>query len=130
MRIVSSQPPVRVVVVEDDWLIREMLADVLEEAGFTTSLAFSAKEALRLLEQDADFDLVVTDVELPGVLDGIDLARLVAARWPQLGTLMISGCALRTIPAGARFLAKPFTPAELINMLRGMRAPAPIQAAS
>lgn len=129
MRIVSSQPAYRVLVVEDDWLIREMLADVLEEAGFITSLAFSAKEALRLLSQDGNFDLVMTDVELPGALDGFDLARLVAKQWPGVRVLTISGCAKPAVPAGARFLAKPFTPAELLGVLRDMTLPA-IQAAS
>jgi CheY-like chemotaxis protein len=130
MHLVSSQKAVRVLVVEDDWLIREMLGDVLEEAGFNTSLAFSAKEALRLLERDGDFDFVMTDVELPGGLDGIDLARLVAAQWPQIEVLMISGCGLPAVPAGTRFLPKPFTPGELLHVLLDMRSAPSIPAAS
>jgi CheY-like chemotaxis protein len=117
MHSFGKHQPVRVLVVEDDWLIREMLADVLEEAGFVTTLAFSVTEALRRLQQDERFDLVVTDVELPGVLDGVDLARLLAVQRPKIGVLIVSGRCPRPIPAAAQFLAKPFTSVELLHAL-------------
>lgn len=117
MYISGNQQPARVLVVEDDWLIREMLADVFEDAGFATVLSASASEALRQLRQDSNFDLVVTDVEMPGAMDGIDLARLVGAQRPEIGVLVVSGRNSRPIPAHAHFLAKPFTPAELFQAL-------------
>ena len=110
----------RVLLVEDEWLIREMLADVLEEAGFAVSQALSAPEALRLLRQDPTVDLVVTDVEMPGVLDGVGLARLLAVQRPEIGVLVVSGRRPRTLPPGARFLAKPFTPAEFLQTLHAL----------
>jgi CheY-like chemotaxis protein len=119
----------RVLLVEDEWLIREMLADVLEEAGFATRQALSAPEALRLLRRDPTVDLVVTDVEMPGVLDGIDLARRLATQRPDIGVLVVSGRRPRALPLGARFLAKPFMPAELLQAL-GAMIPASVSVAS
>lgn len=123
----------RVLLVEDEWLVREMLADVLDAAGFATSLAASAAEALRLLRREPA-DLVITDIEMPGVLDGVDLARLLVAQRPETGVLVVSGRRPGPLPPGVRFLAKPFIPAELIRVLNDLapRTPerAPVRAAS
>lgn len=118
MHTPGNQQPARVLVVEDDWLIREMLADVLEDAGFVTVLSASAREALQQLRQDGHFDLVVTDVEMPGLMDGIDLARVVAAQRPEIGVLIVSGRNSGPLPADVHFLAKPFTPTDLFHALR------------
>ena len=113
----------RVLIVDDEWLMREMLADVLEETGFATSLASSATEALRLMRREPAIDLVVTDVEMPGVFNGVDLARVLIAQRPELGVLIVSGCRPRALPPGARFLAKPFVPAELLRTLNELALP-------
>ncbi|WP_297297894.1 response regulator [uncultured Methylovirgula sp.] len=118
----------RVLIVEDEWLVREMMADVLEETGFTVSLAASAAEALRVLRRDPPIDLVVSDIEMPGVLDGVDLARLLRSQRPEIGVVMVSGCRPRTLPPGVLFLAKPFVPAELLRVLSDLAAP--VRAAS
>jgi CheY-like chemotaxis protein len=107
----------RVLVVDDEWLVRETLTDVLDEAGFLTRHAMSATEALRQLQRDEAVDVVVTDIEMPGVLDGADLARLLAAQRPEIGVLVVSGRRPRSLPNGARFLAKPFMPEDLLHAL-------------
>ncbi len=116
---------VRVLVVDDEWLVRETLTDVLDEAGFSTRQAMSATEALRQLQRDEAIDVVVTDIQMPGVLDGADLARLLAAQRPEIGVLIVSGRRPRVLPAGARFLAKPFVPEELVDALSNLTATAP-----
>jgi CheY-like chemotaxis protein len=113
----------RVLIVDDEWLVREMLADVLEEAGFVTCLASSATEALRLMRREPAIDLVVTDVEMPGVLNGLDLARVLISQRPELGVLIVSGCRPRALPPGVRFFAKPFMPAELLRTLNELALP-------
>ena len=120
----------RVLIVEDEWLVREMLADVLEEAGFATIQAASAAEALRLLPREALLDYVIMDVEMPGVLDGVDLARLVVVQRPETSVLIVSGCRPRALPLGVGFLGKPFTPAELLRALSNLAAWAPVRVAS
>ncbi len=116
----------RVLVVDDEWLVREALIEVLDEAGFSTRQAMSATEALRHLQRDEVIDLVVTDIEMPGALNGADLARLLTAQRPEIGVLIVSGRRPRSLPEGARFLAKPFVPDELLHALRDFTAPAPV----
>ncbi len=115
----------RVLVVDDEWLVREALTDVLDDAGFSTRQAVSAMEALRQLQRDEAIDVVVTDIEMPGVLNGADLARLLAAQRPEIGVLIVSGRRPRSLPEGARFLAKPFVPAELLNALSDLTVSVP-----
>jgi CheY-like chemotaxis protein len=118
----DSKSRLRVLVVDDEWLVRETLADVLDEAGFFTRQAVSAGEALRQLQRDEAIDVVITDIEMPGVLDGLDLARLLAAQRPDVGVLIVSGRRPRALPEGTRFLAKPFVPEELLHALSDLTA--------
>ncbi|MEJ0051593.1 MAG: response regulator [Methylovirgula sp.] len=112
----------RILVVDDEWLVREALVDVLDEAGFSTRQAMSAAEALRQLQRDEAVDVVVTDIEMPGMLNGVDLARVLAAQRPEIGVLIVSGRRPRALPEGARFLAKPFVPEELLHALNDLAA--------
>jgi CheY-like chemotaxis protein len=111
----------RVLLVEDEALVRMLGVDVLEEAGYAVVEAGNADEALRVLETRADIQALFTDVDMPGSMDGLALARTVHARWPQVKVLIVSG-KVRPVPAelppGGVFMGKPYEPAVLVRQLR------------
>jgi len=113
--------PLTILVVEDEILVRMVAVDVLTGLGFDAVEAGDAREALQALETRADIQVIVTDVDMPGAMDGFGLARVAAARWPRTGILVTSG---RTtpqatdLPARARFLAKPYSTAALLDGIR------------
>ena len=105
--------------VEDDVLQRMFGADVLEEAGFDVLEAATADEALALIECQV-IDALVTDVEMPGSMSGVELACLVRRRFPHIPILITSGGgrpAAQALPPGGRFLAKPYDPEEVSRLL-------------
>jgi two-component system, response regulator PdtaR len=105
-----------VLVVEDDIFVREMIVDVLLEAGFAVHEAGCAKEALLGFAKHP-VDAVITDIDMPGELDGIGLARRIGELKPQVGIIVISGGhrSGQALPSLVRFLAKPFTAARLLQ---------------
>ena len=113
----EGQPPYALVVDDDHSILMHAL-DILEEAGFRTLMALNAEEAIRALEQHADeITLLFTDVEMPGAMNGFELARTVAARWPGIGVLVASGNSQPKdgdLPDGAIFVGKPFS-AEVVH---------------
>jgi two-component system, response regulator PdtaR len=116
--VASSHP--RVLVVEDEPLLRMFNADLLSDAGFEVFEACDADQALRLLETTGDIQVVFTDVEMPGPLDGFALAKRIEARWPDIGVVVTSGRRLppATFSAPARrFVPKPFAPATVVNAI-------------
>lgn len=81
-----------VLVVEDDWVIRVLLHDILETENFGVVAIETADEAWRYLcENPGDVDLIFSDIHMPGLLDGIDLANLAFRRWPHLPVILSSG---------------------------------------
>jgi two-component system, response regulator PdtaR len=118
----DGQQPVVVLLVEDEALVRMMAADVLrEEGGFKVVEVVNAEEALTVLEATADVRALVTDVEMPGSLDGFTLARVVKQAWPHIGIVVTSGRmapGLNDLPSGALFVAKPYRPADLVAAVR------------
>lgn len=119
----------RVLVVEDDALVREVSADILADAGFRTSEATCAAEALALLQNPefaGEIDAIVTDVDMPGELDGIGLAARVREGWPRIGVVITSGVPRGTTAAlrqPALFLAKPFRADRLIAAVESVLGP-------
>ena len=81
----------RVLIVEDDDLVAEFAAGMLDELGFETTITHSAKEALDRLASDARPKLVFTDVVMPGGISGIELAERVRRRFPELPILLTTG---------------------------------------
>ncbi|MBP2506296.1 MULTISPECIES: response regulator [Methylobacterium] len=121
----AASPPVVALVAEDEFLIRMEAADTLAEAGFTVLEVGSADAALRFLEDQDGIDLLFTDVNMPGNLTGFDLAREVAARWPEIIIIVCSGATKPQpgdLPAKARFIDKPYSPALVQQVLRELRA--------
>jgi Response regulator containing CheY-like receiver, AAA-type ATPase, and DNA-binding domains len=118
-----SATPARVLVVDDEPLLRLFNVDMLIDAGFDVLEAADADQALSLLEQTNGIQVVFTDVEMPGVLDGFGLARRIEMRWPEIGVVVTSGrrCPDATFAAPARFFVqKPYRAAEIIEMIDAM----------
>jgi two-component system, response regulator PdtaR len=115
----SSSGPV-VVVVEDEELLRVCAMEILGDAGFTALEAADADEALSILERNPDVRLVFTDINMPGDLDGLDLAREVHKRWPNIRLLVTSGRHLlkdSDIPDDGKFLAKPYKGERMVGLV-------------
>ncbi|MGB3456087.1 MAG: PAS domain S-box protein [Litorimonas sp.] len=129
-RDVSAGLPMsgRILVVEDQEAVRDVAVSLLEEMGFTTRTAESGDAALVVLESDPAFDLVFTDVVMPGSLDGVALAKAAHARWPDLPFVFATGYAeaslLRSggIQSSRNLVNKPYrreTLAETIGDVLG-----------
>jgi CheY-like chemotaxis protein len=113
----------KIMVVEDEPLIRLGLASSIEDAGYEVVEAASADEAIRKLEATDGIRLVLTDVDMPGSMDGIRLAHYVNKRWPPIRLVVISGKVGVTpgqLPEGARFIAKPYQEPALIAVVGSM----------
>src|SRR5215218_4384718 len=112
-----EDPPV-VLLVEDEPLVRMTAADELEEAGFQVLEAANADVALKVLETRSDeVQVLFTDVDMPGSMDGLALAEQVHSRWPHVLLLISSGYAQPhpdEIPDHGRFMPKPYIGATLV----------------
>lgn len=115
-----------VLLVEDEALIRFAMADALEDAGYDVLEAASVLEAIGQLGINEDIDLVVTDVDMPGALNGIDLAGMIGECAPHIGIIVSSArCSddMAGLPPAARCLPKPCTASSMLDsigeMLRG-----------
>ena len=111
----SNRKPV-VLVVEDEPILRELSVYELEDAGYTVLEAGNAHAALWILRSRRGVGLVFTDINMPGKIDGLELARIVHARWPEVKVVVTTGAdgALgREAPEGGLFLAKPYSLSEL-----------------
>lgn len=99
-----------ILIVEDDANLRSVMAQTVEILGYPVTESPSADHALRALESQMRFTLVITDVRMPGRLDGLDLVEAIWFRWPELPVIIMSGNTVLPpgfLPANARFLSKP-----------------------
>lgn len=100
----------KILIVDDEPLILVGLAMQVADWGYNVVEASSADEAVAVLERQPDIRLVVTDVDMPGKMDGLHLARFVRERWPPVGLIVISGKSLvgeGQLPPRSRFFEKP-----------------------
>ena len=110
-----------VLVVEDEPVVRMQAVVIIESAGYTVIEACNADEAITILETREDIRVVVTDIEMPGSMDGIKLARAVRDRWPPIELIVMSGrrrVRADELPPRAKFMPKPYTPDGLITAIR------------
>jgi len=120
MGLVESKRPV-VLIVEDEFLLRMDAADMIAAAGFEAVEAANADEAIEILEARRDITVVFTDIQMPGSMDGLKLARAVRGRWPPIKIIATSGrlnVGEMDLPEGGRFLPKPYSHAEVARLLR------------
>jgi len=118
MKQSSPQKKPVVLVVEDEAILRMQLVEMLDEQGFLVREAADADEALRELEADANVELLMTDIQMPGTRDGLGLIRVVHERWPHLPLMVTSGRlhpSTDELPGGARFVAKPINEREVLR---------------
>ena len=112
-----------VLVVEDDPLIRIGAVLLVEEAGYAAVEASNADEAINILEVRSDIHLVFTDVDMPGSMDGVRLARYVRLRWPPVKIIVASGKSIiqeSELPIGSRFFPKPYAEHAIATTIREM----------
>jgi signal transduction histidine kinase len=108
----------RILVVEDDQAVRESTARTLVRLGYTVTTACNAHEAIEILESHPRLDFVLSDVIMPGRINGFDLARKVRCNWPSVKIILTSGYTRATfgkldVPEGVHFLSKPYSNADL-----------------
>lgn len=117
----AARKRMHILLVEDEALIRAMLAEVLRETGFTVIEAASADLALECLNDMARLDLLFTDVQMPGSMNGIDLARRLRAHNPDL-PIIISSANLdnRSVDEFGPFIAKPYLMHQAIDLVLDM----------
>ncbi|WP_312271941.1 response regulator [Pseudomonas sp.] len=128
MNSVSFQAPPAstpiAVVAEDEALLRALISAVLEQEGFNAVAFGTSDEALSYLEKSAlEVSVVVSNVRMPGRLNGIDLAHIVARRWPFLPILLMSGYVGLEVqlPKDCPFLRKPWTIDQLASAVQEIR---------
>jgi|SRR5665213_489106 len=119
MGLVDSRRPV-VLIVEDEFLLRMDAVGIIAAAGFETVEAANADEAIDILETRGDITVVFTDIQMPGSMDGLKLARAVRGRWPPIKIIATSGLQVpqADLPEGGRFLSKPYSPVQVTEVLR------------
>jgi CheY-like chemotaxis protein len=106
----------RILVVDDEVIVRSWIARLLQEEGYAVEVATDGAEALRMAHADpGSFDLVITDVRMPE-MDGWQLGRRVREAWPGLPVLYVSGYdAHQSAPGPHAFLRKPFDADDLLR---------------
>jgi CheY-like chemotaxis protein len=113
----------RVLLVEDEAVVRSVVERTLQRAGYSVVVATSGDEALELTQHDSRFDLLISDVVMPGV-SGWELGKRLRGRWPKLRILYMSGYTEDVVNddgvagLGAPFLQKPFLPVDLLAAVR------------
>jgi two-component system, response regulator PdtaR len=114
-----------VLVAEDEDAVLQTAFDMVADAGYTPLGAPNADHALRILQSRGDIRIVLIDVNMPGTMDGIQLAEVIRRRWPKIKLIVISGrIDLDTLdaPAGTRLVRKPYRFDEIANHLNTLAA--------
>lgn len=113
----------KVLVVEDEMVLRMRAADIVEDAGFCPVEAVNADEAMAILEARSDIALLFTDIQMPGSMDGLKLAHAVHARWPAIKIVLVSGQVRPSDaerPVDSHFFGKPLGVEQMIAELQAM----------
>ena len=119
-----SRPGVpKVLIVEDEMVLRMRAVDIVEDAGFQPVEAVNADQAIAILESRSDISLLFTDIQMPGSMDGLKLAHAVHDRWPAIKIILVSGQVNPSEtekPADSRFFGKPLSVERMITELQTM----------
>jgi CheY-like chemotaxis protein len=110
-----------ILIVEDEALVRMLLVDVLEDAGFEILSACNADDAIKILESRADIGVIVTDINMPGSMDGLKLAAAVRDRWPPVRIIITTARQKpesSDMPSDAAFIRKPYDPDAMLSIVK------------
>jgi len=110
-----------ILLVEDDSLVAEACAMLLEDLGYLVTRAESADEALKIIHKGDRPDLVFSDVMMPGRLDGVELARTLRAQYPDMPIVLTTGfskAAASAMTSGFPLLLKPYLPHDLERTIK------------
>jgi CheY-like chemotaxis protein len=121
----------KVLVVEDEWLIGAMISEALADSGFEVSVATDAAQALDRLADGYAPDILFTDINLPGDMDGSLLAFAARKLCPKMAVVYASAAwdalnNIRTVP-GSTFVPKPYSPRKICSLLASLTS-APVAA--
>ncbi len=112
-----------ILIVEDQPLLRELVVELVEDAGFLALAAGDAAKAVTLLEARSDIAVLFTDVNMPGPMNGVALAHLVHHRWPRI-KILVASAKLQPppsdLPSHSAFLRKPYRGAAMVARLRSL----------
>ncbi|MNL15385.1 CAI-1 autoinducer sensor kinase/phosphatase CqsS [compost metagenome] len=109
-----------ILVVDDNDTARWLLGEILQTEGYVVLEANCADEAMRILYTRRAIRAVVTDIEMPGSMDGLEMSRLIVAEMPEIAVLLTSGRywpATEALPQTTRFMRKPYSPREVFGNL-------------
>ena len=119
----ESRPSV-VLLVEDEILIRLVAAETLRDEGFVVLEAGNADEAMALINAGQDLSLMITDIRMPGSMDGLALAAAVKDACPGVPVMLLSSHIAPNLAHRAdAFLSKPFRPSELYEVVTNLIGP-------
>ena len=105
-------------IVEDKNLILEFVCAEMSDAGLPTMGATTADEAMRILRSTPEISAIVTDINMPGSMNGLQLAEIVHREWPSIQIIITSGRRTPSrfeMPLGAKFVPKPFYPRQILE---------------
>ena len=106
-----------ILTVEDEFLISEYLREILEGGGHEVIATFDADEAIKVLERVGDIQLVITDINMPGSMDGLRLAAAIRDRWPPIRLIgdRVPPPNRSELPRYSLFIPKPYGAAEILS---------------
>ncbi|WP_186766700.1 response regulator [Puniceibacterium confluentis] len=110
-----------VLIVEDEPLLRMDAVDMIGDAGFRTYEAGTAAAAITIMETHSDIGILFTDIDMPGSMDGLQLAAHVHQGWPQVAIVIASGVVEIEkvgMPEGAMFFSKPYASSQVTRTLQ------------
>ncbi|HKS84047.1 MAG TPA: response regulator [Pseudolabrys sp.] len=113
--------PVSVLVVEDEVMISNLVADCLTASGFSVHEVTTADAALRYIKSGADIDVLFTDINLPGSMNGIELAKRARELRPEMPIVYASGrykfSEISPLVPRSLFMSKPYDPEDVCALL-------------
>ncbi len=126
-RMSDSHPsPIRILVVEDEFLIRLTLSEALGDEGFEVLEAETGDDALPLLQAGSDIRLLLTDIQLPGTLNGHALVQRVRQTMPNLPVIFMTGRLEQDMGTSASpldvFISKPYTLTAICDAAKRLTA--------
>jgi CheY-like chemotaxis protein len=113
----NAMKAITILTVEDEFLVSEYLREVLEGAGYHVIATYNADEAIAVLESRNNIRVVITDINMPGSMDGLKLAAAIRGRWPPIKIIVTTGKGKprdEEIPMQTLFVPKPYSASRVL----------------